>query len=79
LYQLSPAQESIAGIDPSSRGPLVAVRLDPALLIPLLKAAAALGPENGVELLYYGRGKPLGLRARNASGQTFDGLMMPLT
>jgi hypothetical protein len=61
------------------QGPLVAVRLDPSLLIPLLKAAAALGPENGVELLYYGRGKPLGLRARNAGGQAFDGLLMPLT
>ena len=61
------------------QGPLVAVRLDPSLLIPLLKAAAALGPDQGVELLYYGRGKPLGLRARNEGGQAFDGLLMPLT
>src|SRR5262249_13763348 len=64
---------------PLQQGPLVAVRLDPALLIPLLKAAAALGPENGVELLYNGRGKPLGLRTRNAGGQAFDGLLMPLS
>src|SRR5262249_37670885 len=30
----------------------------PASLIALLKAAAARGPEQGVELRYYGRGKP---------------------
>jgi len=66
-------------IDGPQQGPLVAVRLLPALLIPLLKAAAALGPEEGGELLYYGRGKLLGLRAGNPAGQAFDGLMMPLT
>jgi hypothetical protein len=32
-----------------------------------------------VKLLDDGRGKPLGLRARNAGGQAFDGLLMPLT
>ena len=32
-----------------------------------------------LELLCYGQGKPLGLRASNASGQAFDGLLMPLT
>jgi hypothetical protein len=45
----------------------------------VLQAAAALGAEQGAELLLYGRGKLLGVRASNASGQAFDGLMMPLT
>jgi hypothetical protein len=61
------------------QGPFGVVSLNPALLIPLLTAAAALGPEEGGELLYSGRGKPLSLRAGNAGGQTFDGLLMPRT
>jgi DNA polymerase III sliding clamp (beta) subunit (PCNA family) len=60
-------------------GALVAVRLNPTLLVELLKVAAAVTAGEGVDLLFFGRGKPLGLMARNDSGQTFDGLIMPLT
>src|SRR5262249_53352745 len=60
-------------------GPLVAVRLDPALLESLLKLAAVIKPDGGVDLLFFGPGKPLGLIARNDAGQTLDCLLMPLT
>jgi hypothetical protein len=59
-------------------GPLVAVRLNPTLLGGLLKLAATLNPDGGVDLLFFGPGKPLGLMTRNDSGQTFDALLMPL-
>jgi hypothetical protein len=60
-------------------GPLVAMRLNPTLLGGLLKLAATLNPDGGVDLLFFGPGKPLGLMTRNDSGQTFDALLMPLT
>jgi hypothetical protein len=60
-------------------GPLVAVRLDPSLLGGLLKLAAVIKPDGGVDLLFFGPGKPLGLMTRNDSGQTLDCLLMPLT
>ena len=56
----------------------MAVRLDPQLLGALLKVAAAVNPDGGVDLLYYGPGKPLGLMARSDDGHAFDGLLMPL-
>jgi hypothetical protein len=76
-----PLAERIPDVDVvlPKQGPFGVVSLNPALIIPLLKAATALGPEEGGELLYCERGKPLGLRARNAGGQAFDGLLMPLT
>jgi DNA polymerase III sliding clamp (beta) subunit (PCNA family) len=60
-------------------GALLAVRLDPGLLAELLKVATAVNPGGGVDLLFYGRGKPLGLMTRSNGGQTFDALIMPLT
>jgi hypothetical protein len=54
-------------------------RLDPNILIGLLQAAAALDPSGGVQFLFYGRDKPVGLACRNEAGQFFDGLIMPLT
>ncbi len=59
-------------------GPLVAVRLDPQLLGALLKVAAAVNPDGGVDLLYYGPGKPVGLMTCTDDGHAFDGLLMPL-
>ncbi len=53
--------------------------MDPTLLAGLLAAAAALEPVGGVELLFYSRTAPLGVAGRNAAGQFFDGLLMPLT
>src|SRR5262249_47574803 len=41
-------------------GPLVAVRLNPTLLGGLLKLAAVINPDGGVDLLFFGPGKPLG-------------------
>jgi hypothetical protein len=61
-----------------TRGPLVQFRVDPTLLASLLEVAGALGME-AVEVLYYGKGKPLGLVAHNDAGQFFDGLIMPLS
>ena len=60
-------------------GALLAVRLNPSLLIELLKVAVAVSAGEGVDVLFYGRDKPVGLLARNDEGQTFDGLIMPLT
>lgn len=60
-------------------GPLVAVCVNPELLAGLLNVAAALNPDGGVMLLYYGKDKPLGLVARNSEGQAFDALLMPLS
>ena len=59
-------------------GPLVQFRVDPALLAGLLHAAAALEPEAGVSLLFYGKEKPLGLMCRNGEGQAFDALLVLL-
>lgn len=69
---------NVDGVLPK-HGALVAVRVQPALLGELLKLAGALEPEGGVRLLYFGKGRPLGLSARNDQGQTFDGLLMPLS
>ena len=63
---------------PKAPAPL-AVRVNPGLLAGVLGAAAALAPEDGVLLLYYGRDKPLGVSARNGAGQFFDALLVPLT
>ena len=68
----------VDGVIPQ-HGPLVAVRVKPELLIELLKLAGAISPEQGVSLLYFGKGKPLGLSTGNDQGQTFDALLMPLT
>lgn len=60
--------------------PLFAVRVDALLLAELLRVAAQFLPEGelGVQLLYYGHGKPLGVCTRNEHGQTFDALLVPL-
>jgi hypothetical protein len=60
--------------------PLFAVLVDALLLAELLKVAAAFLPEGerGVQLLYYGKDKPLGICTRNEQGQVFDALIVPL-
>ncbi|MFO0845838.1 MAG: hypothetical protein U0797_26225 [Gemmataceae bacterium] len=61
---------------------LVSIRVDPDLLITLLKTAAAVsqaGDRPGVELLWWGPDKPLGVTAQGAGGVFFDGLLMPMT
>jgi DNA polymerase III sliding clamp (beta) subunit (PCNA family) len=60
-------------------GALLAMRLDPLLLGALLRVAAAVNRGGGVDLLYYGPGKAVGLMARSDDGHAFDGLLMPLT
>ena len=69
---------NVDGILPK-QGPLLSVRVDPALLGELLQALAALGLE-AVSLLYYGKDMPLGLIGHNAEADYFvDGMFMPLT
>lgn len=59
-------------------GPLLRFRVDPALLAGLLQVAAALvGEEKSVTLLFYGKDKPLGVMAHNTDGQCLDALIMP--
>jgi hypothetical protein len=59
-------------------GALLRVQIDPSSLRGLLNVAAALEPDEGVALLYFGKDKPLGVMCRNSDGQTFDALIMPL-
>ena len=59
-------------------GPLVSVRVNPALLAELLKLAMAIEPV-GITLLYYGKDEPIGLLTSNEQGQTFDAILMPLS
>lgn len=65
------------------KGPaLVSIRIDPELLAGLLRAAGAVaktGERPGVELLWWGKDRPLGVACRGAAGVCFDGLLMPLT
>ena len=65
-------------------GPLVRLRVNPKMLARLLEVAAAFAeldpPEPpAVDLLWYGRDKPLGVVGKNREGQIFDALLMPLT
>jgi len=60
-----------------TKAPLITIRLDPILLASLMELARALGI-GAIDLLYYGQGKPLGIIGQNATGQFFDGLIMPL-
>jgi hypothetical protein len=65
-------------------GPLVRLRVNPKMLARLLEVAAAFaepGPSEppAVDILWYGRDKPLGIVGKNHLGQTFDALMMPLS
>jgi DNA polymerase III sliding clamp (beta) subunit (PCNA family) len=89
-FQLAVGNQSITGSAPDDRFPdfaavlprrpaTVSFRVNPGLLVELLRAAAALEPVNGVGVLYYGPDKPVGLIAHNDAGQFFDGLLMPLT
>jgi hypothetical protein len=62
-----------------ARPALVSFRVNPDLLVDLLKvAAAAMEEGGGVEILYWGAGKPIGLISQGADGVAFDGLLMPL-
>lgn len=64
-------------------GPLVRIRVNPKTLARLLEVAVAfsepgLAEPPAVDILFYGRDKPLGIAGKNHQGQTFDALMMPL-
>lgn len=64
-------------------GPLVRIRINPKMLARLLEVAAAFAEPSpseapAVDLLWYGRDKPLGIAGKNHHGQTFDALLMPL-
>lgn len=59
----------------------VCFKVNPHLLIELLKAAAACCEDAQapwVEVLYWSDGAPVGIITRGADGLTFDGLLMPL-
>jgi hypothetical protein len=58
--------------------PLVRFTISPGVLAGLLDVAEALQSE-GVTLLYYGPGRPIGLMGKNGEGQFFDALLMPLS
>jgi hypothetical protein len=60
-------------------GALLAVRLDPGLLVELLTVAAAVTPGGWVHLLFTAGATPRGLITTSDGGQTFDALIMPLT
>jgi hypothetical protein len=65
-------------------GPLVRLRVNPKMLARLLEVAAAFSAPDpfeppAVDLLWYGRDKPLGVVGKNREGQIFDALLMPLT
>jgi hypothetical protein len=63
-----------------TRPALDSFRVNPGLMIELLKVAAAVAEEGaGVEILFWGAGKPVGVTAQGADGVAFDGLLMPLT
>lgn len=60
--------------------PILRFCVDPKMLAGLLVAMAAIEPEGGITLLWYGPDKPLGLMAKNATQQLFlDALLMPLS
>jgi hypothetical protein len=66
-----------------STGPLVRIRVNPKMLARLLEVAAAfaepsLSEPPVVDILFYGRDKPLGIVGKNHQGQTIDALIMPL-
>lgn len=62
-----------------SGGPTMSVRVDAQLLIELLGVAKAYAEEEiAVELDFYEAGKPFVVRAANAEGQKFEGLLAPL-
>jgi hypothetical protein len=62
------------------RGALVSVRVSAQLLEELLQAAAGvLGPDGGVDLLFYGRDQPLGIAGKTEEGDYLDALIAPLT
>ena len=66
-----------------STGPLVRIRVNPKMLARLLEVAAAfsepsLAEPPAVDILFYGRDKPLGIVGKNHQGQTIDALIMPL-
>src|SRR5262249_18464001 len=60
--------------------PRFAVRIDPGLLIDILRVAKDFTEEDarGVYLLFYGQNVPVGVACRNSRGQAFDGLVVPL-
>jgi hypothetical protein len=63
-----------------TRPALVSFRVNPGLMIELLKVAGAVTEEGaGVEVLFWGAGKPVGVTAQSADGVAFDGLIAPLT
>ncbi len=60
--------------------PLARFVVNPDYLASICQIASAIDPEvRRIELLFYGDGRPMGLVARNGSGQTMDALLMPLT
>jgi hypothetical protein len=62
-------------------GPLVTFTLDPAMLARLLEVVLAIRDDEyrAVKIHYYGKNAVVGLTARNAQGQFFDGLIVPLS
>jgi hypothetical protein len=65
-------------------GPLVRIRVNAKTLARLLDVAAIFSEQSpaeppAVDILFYGRDKPIGIIGKNHLGQTFDALMMPLT
>jgi hypothetical protein len=64
-------------------GPLVRIRVNSKALARLLEVASAFAEAAAMEppavdILFYGRDKPLGIVGKNHHGQTFDALLMPL-
>jgi DNA polymerase III sliding clamp (beta) subunit (PCNA family) len=89
-FTLAVGDQSLTGSAPEGRFPdfdvvlprtpaPIAFTVDLQLLIGLLQAAAALEPAGGVKVLFWSPAKPVGLTAKTAQGQFFDGLLMPLT
>jgi hypothetical protein len=65
-------------------GPLVRIRVNAKMLARLLDVAVVFSEQSpaepaAVDILFYGRDKPIGIIGKNHLGQTFDALMMPLT
>jgi hypothetical protein len=58
---------------------LLTVRVNPQLLAELLQVAAAINPDSGTSLVWYGKDQPLGLVCQTGEGVFLDALIMPLT
>lgn len=86
IARCTPAEGRWPNVDmvlPTS-GPLVRIRVNPKTLARLLEVATAfsepgLSEPPAVDILFYGRDRPLGILGKNHQGQMFDALMMPLS